>query len=370
MRAPAIAVLSALILVAVLWDSPDYRRIDFHIYAGAIAASENGSLYDFKYHILQLGFTYPPFAAVLMGPLADLPLPLAEHLWLVLQVACSAVFLVGVGRGLAPLARVRPAVFIPLTVALGMWTMPVVLNARIGQINALLVLFLVADLWLLQRRSWAAGVGSGLATAAKLTPGLLIPYFWLAGQRKAAAVAVATLLLATAVGAFFHPEDSLRYFGRELFRTERVGTLDSGFSNSLRRATSLLPSAAATPVYVVLALGVVALAYRRAARADLLTGFTLVMCASYLVSPISWGHHLFFLIPAVLRWLLACRRPWQWAIGVVALAVLFDPLGGGEHPLTSGLRILLLLWLVVALPWRPQPQQLASTSKCPSGSSP
>ncbi len=363
----AAAVLSALSLLAVVWDSPDYRRIDFHIYSEAIAYAQSASLYDFRYHILQLGFTYPPFAAVLMGPLAVLPLPLAEHLWLVLQVACSALFLVVVGRGLAPLAPLRSSVFIPLTVALGLWTMPVVLNARIGQINALLILLLVADLGLLQRRSWAAGAGSGLATAAKLTPALLIPYFWLAGHRKAAAVAVATLMLATAVGAFVHPDDSLRYFGQELFRTERVGMLDSGFSNSLRRATALLPSAAATPVYLVLALGVVGLTYRRAARADLLTGFTLVMCASYLVSPISWGHHLFFLIPAVLGWLLSCRRPWQWAIAVVALAVLFDPIGVGEHPLTSALRIPLLLWLVLALPGA---QQLASTSRCPSGSSP
>jgi alpha-1,2-mannosyltransferase len=358
----AAAVLSAVALVAVLWDGPDHRRIDFFIYAEAISSAANGSLYDFRYRVLGLGFTYPPFAAVLLWPLSVLPVWLAERTWLVLQVACSAGFLTVVGRGLAPRIAARrpssrwsaPGVFVPLVVAAGLWTMPVVLNARIGQVNALLALFIVADVVLLDRRSRVAGLGTGLATAAKLTPALLIPFLWLAGHRRAAGVAVGAVAAATAVGALVHPGDTVRYFTDELFATERVGSLDNGYSNALRRATALLPGASATLVWLTLVIVVVVVAYRRAVTADRhgdrLTAFTLVMCASFLVSPITWGHHLFFLIPAVGLWLVSCRRPWQWAVGAVAVVALYDPIGVGEGPLVSAVRIGLLVVLVAALP--------------------
>ena len=50
------------------------------------------SIYDFKEHIYPLGFTYPPFAALLLRPLAALQEPMAEHTWLVMSALLTLAF--------------------------------------------------------------------------------------------------------------------------------------------------------------------------------------------------------------------------------------------------------------------------------------
>ena len=365
------AVCSALGVTARYWSEPTRARIDFHIYAEAIASGAHSSLYDFHYRVLGLGFTYPPFASVVLWPLSVLPEAVAEHLWLLVGVAGAAAFLAVVGREVADRvcerlrsgvpepdvpwkALITPDLVVPVVVTLGLWTMPVTLTARLGQVNALLAALIAIDIVLLRRRSPAAGLGIGLAAAVKLTPAILIPFLWLTGRRRAAMVSTAVAVAATAVAGVLRPSDTLRYFGTELWATNRVGALDSVFSNSLRRATSVLPGPWSSAAWLVLAVAVVLVAYRRAMKADrfgqLVVAVTIVMCASYLVSPISWGHHLYFLIPAVFLWVASASSPASWAMAAVAVVVLYDPFGGGELGWTSAMRIVVLLVMVVALP--------------------
>lgn len=363
--ASAAAAVSVVALAARLWSLPVARRIDFHIYAGAITSADGGSsLYDFSFRILGLGFTYPPFASIVLWPFAHLPTAVGEHVWLMLGLACSAWFLAVVGRELAPLVRDRwagsalgdPVVAAAAVVAAGTWTMPVVLNARIGQVNAVLAALIAADVVLLRRGRAAAGVGTGIATAVKLVPGVLVPWMWFSGRRRAAVVAAATAAGATLLAWAVRPSDTVRYFTTELWATDRVGSLDNGFNNSLRRAVEWLPfgSGVRTLTWAALCAAVLVVGYRRAVRADrhgrLLTAVTLVMVAGYLVSPISWGHHLFFLVPAVALWCVGARRVWQWALAAVMVVALYDPFGVGEGPVTSAVRIGVLALLLVGLP--------------------
>ena len=69
-----------------------------------------------------------------------------------------------------------------------------------GQLNMLIFALVLADVVALRRgRAWC-GVGIGLATALKLTPGLFLVFLVLIGRRRAALVAAGTWLAATLLG--------------------------------------------------------------------------------------------------------------------------------------------------------------------------
>jgi alpha-1,2-mannosyltransferase len=358
-----IAVVSVGALLVNLWTSEGTSRIDFYVYAEAISASGSMSLYDFQYRILGLPFLYPPFAAIVLWPLSAMTNSTGESLWWCVTAACSVWFLAVVGWSIAPVAARRwprspfadPEVAVLSCVAAGVWTMPVLLNGRLGQVNALVAALIVTDLVLLRRRSALAGVGTGLAAAIKVTPALLIPYLFLAGRRRASAVAATSFVVATGIAAVVYPSDTWRFFRSELWSTRRAPDVDTFFNNTIRRVAAGLPNdRLELLVWALVSLLVLVVAFRRAVRADragnVLAAFTLVMLASYLVSPLTWGHHLFFLIPAVLWWLVTADAWWRWALGAVAVVALVDPMGLGETPSMSLVRIAVMAVMVFALP--------------------
>ncbi|MFD0393469.1 glycosyltransferase family 87 protein [Streptomyces nogalater] len=128
------------------------------------------------------------------------------------------------------------------------WCEPVWTTLRYGQINLLLA---VLVLWDLTRRPadghdrWS-GLGLGLATAVKLTPGLF-PVFllatglvdrlrggrgepWLRHARGAAVAFAGATLLAAAV----LPYDSWRFWTRMVFHASRVGLAEDTGNQALR----------------------------------------------------------------------------------------------------------------------------------------
>jgi len=358
-----IAVASVGAVLLDLWASEGASRIDFYVYAEAISASGSMSLYDFQYRILGLPFLYPPFAAIVLWPLSAMTNSTGEALWWCVTVACTVWFLGVVGWSIAPAAARRwprsplaDSEFAVLAcIAAGVWTMPVVLNGRLGQVNALVAALIVTDVVLLRRRSALAGVGTGLAAAIKVTPAVIIPYLFLTGRRRAAAVATTAFVIATAIAAVVYPSDTWRFFRTELWSTRRAPDVDTLFNNTIRRVAAGLPNERLElVVWALVSLVVLVVAYRRAIRADragnVLAAFTVVMLASYLVSPLTWGHHLFFLIPAVLWWLVSADAWWRWGVGAVAVVALVDPVGLGETSTMSLVRIAVMALMVFALP--------------------
>ena len=361
----ALAVLAA----AVRWSSSTpVTRIDYYVYSGAITfARDGGSLYDYAHEILGLPFLYPPFAALVLWPTSWLPDRTGELLWTGVNLLCTVAFLVVVARELRPVvARRWPTspvadgrVLVPAVVALGVWCMPATLTARLGQVNALMAALVVLDVWLVRRQggraSAAAGVGTGLAAAIKLTPAALVPYFVLAGRRRQAVVAVSTAVVATLVAALVFPDDTWRFLTVEVFSTERAPDVSIEFNHSFRRLAALLPDERLELLlWAVAAVVVLVWAYRRAVAADrsgdVMLATTVVMLATYLVNPLTWGHHLFFLVPAVLWWLATSDSWWRWAFGALAAVSLFDPVGGGETFELSVVRTVVIVVLLVALP--------------------
>jgi alpha-1,2-mannosyltransferase len=261
-------------------------------------------LYAFPRPHARFGFTYPPFAALLLAPLALVSERAAE---VTHTAACAVVVLVSTWWLVAPVARragwapwFAAAVALPVVFV----SDPVRETMGWGQVNLFIVGLVLVDLAALQRgRRWA-GVGIGLATAVKLTPAVFVLYLLLTRRRRAAAIAVGTSAAATGLAAALSPQTSLQYWTAEVWDTARVGSPSETGNQSvlglLARLTA--PAQPSRALWVLLAGGLLAVALRRAVRAaaqqDEVVGFTLTGLAGCLMSPISWSHHLYWVVPA------------------------------------------------------------------------
>ncbi|SCE67927.1 alpha-1,2-mannosyltransferase [Micromonospora mirobrigensis] len=253
-----------------------------------------------------LYFTYPPFAALLLRPFAALPLGATVTIFTALTllgVLVTTWWLVRpliARHGLPRVFTTTVAVLLVLAVESTRETI------TFGQINMLLVVLILADLLFAvpEGRRWA-GVGVGLATALKLFPGIFLVYLLAARRWRAAVVAGATAAVATGIAAAVAPADSWRFWTHELWATDRVGRTDYTGNQSLygllsRFTTPQLPP---RPLWLLLVAAIAGYGLWRAARAaragDPLTGLTLTGLVGALISPITWTHHIYWFIPAV-----------------------------------------------------------------------
>ncbi len=381
-------VVGVAALCALVPRDPWHDFFDLRVYRGAAQWWTGGRpLYAFRYDGSAFGFTYPPFAALLMAPMALLPgvVVLAGHTLL------NAAVLVGIARFLVvPVARRHgwplPFAWIAAVPVLFLLD-PVRETVGYGQVNLLLLALVLADAAALDRGHRWAGVGIGLAAAVKVTPALFVPYLLLTGRRRAAAVAAGTAAAATLLAAAVAPDTSWRFWTRVLWQTRRVGRVDETGNQSLLGGLARLTDPHQPPraLWAVLALVVLVIAFRRAVRAsrtgDELAGLALVGLTACLVSPISWTHHLVWVVPAlvVLVDVAAGRAPapgsaWWWrrrprplatvlAVGtalVFALSTVWlANVGVGEHHdagvggmVVESAFLLVLLVLVLLLPAR------------------
>jgi alpha-1,2-mannosyltransferase len=331
----AVVVVIALAATAAQWGYGNRHDFaDLRIYYGAVRWWSHGSaLYDFAVPDPvqgHLGFTYPPFAALVMYPMAWMSLFHAvEIMWVLsaIAVVVTTAWLV------VPVADRHgwPRWFaVCLAVPLVSVLEPVRETVTFGQINLLLALLVLADLLVLAPRgSRFTGTGIGLAAAIKLTPAIFIVYLLVSRRYRAAAVATGTAIAATLLAAAFRPGDSWHYWTSIVWQSSRVGHLAFIPNQSLLGALSRLahPHQASRLIWVLLAVAVLGFGLWRAARAaragDEVAGLTLTGVTGSLVSPVSWQHHLYWFIPAlaVLVDVAAsreARRRW-WYAGFAAL---------------------------------------------------
>lgn len=371
-RTLVVCGLAALAGLAVRAFDAHYRFFDMVIYHDAIRWwSNGGELYDYAAPVRgELGFTYPPFAAFVLMPVARVPAATAGWLNAAGSVLALTVVLAVLVAPVAARHGRPPRSVLAAAVPLALCTEPVRQTLGFGQVNLWLFALVLLDLIVLGRGGsrWA-GVGVGVATAIKLTPGLFIVYLLVSGQWRAARTATATTAVLTGGAVLLAPAESLRYFGDLLWQTGRVGAADALTNQSL---TGLLARLAGTPaaptgwwlagclLVLVVGLGRARLAH---AAGDEVTALALTGLTANLVSPMSWTHHLVFLPVAVLILAdVAARRrdplPAMAAITVYALSVVspiwLAPADPGVRALIlRNTFTLMLLVLVATLPWRP-----------------
>ena len=304
-----------------------YNFFDMKIYHGAMVWWANGNeLYDFIAPDTTLGFTYPPFGGLVMLPMVPLPTAVAGWVNVVGSVTALAVVLAALLRPIVDRLGWSLWFAVGLAVPLAAALEPARETLGYGQVNLLLFALIMADLMALRwrsrggrylaptagalRRLWFggawAGVGIGLASSIKLTPALFILYLLVTRQWRPAATAVGTAVTVT-LGTFaVAGQASATYFTSVLWNTGRVGAADMTPNQSLAGLLARLYDSMETPglLYFSFALVLLVVGLSRATSAhadgDELTAFTLVGLTANVISPISWSHHLVFVIPAVL----------------------------------------------------------------------
>jgi alpha-1,2-mannosyltransferase len=299
----AAVVGTFLTLVAVR-----HGYFDLRVYHGAINywVHDGGLLYDYLLPESTYGFTYPPFAAMVMAPMAYTPWHLAIVLTCIACVAATGVLLYWL---VDPVSRrqgwTRWYAFLIVFILAAAFE-PLRETFLFGQVNMFLVFLVAVDLLLLVNRgSRFAGVAIGLATAIKLTPGIFIVYLLVTRRWRAAMVAAGTAAAATIVAAALFPDVSRVFWTDALWNTDRVGRLAFISNQSLYGAVARLnPAHPSTILWAVAVVAVLVLWFVRVRRAvaagDEMTGFALTGILGCLMSPVTWVHHLVWVGPAVL----------------------------------------------------------------------
>ncbi|WP_067497795.1 glycosyltransferase 87 family protein [Actinoplanes sp. TFC3] len=309
-----LAILAAGLLV---WTAILHFYFDSGVYAGAMRYwfRDGGMVYDYMKPGTPYGFTYPPFAGLVMSPMAYLPLWAVATL---ASIASIAVTVLVMWWFITPLVRRQgwpPRYAVAVASCLALIFEPVRETFGFGQVNMLLLALVTADLLfgLTQNRRWT-GVGIGLATAVKLTPGVFILYLLVTRRWRAAGTAIGTSAAATLLAAAMWPDASREFWTAALWDTNRVGNLAYVSNQSLRGFLARLPVDAVEPVLwvagVLLILGVWAWRVR---RADALGALALTGVLSCLISPVTWVHHCVWLLPALVR---CAEWSWKWSLGI------------------------------------------------------
>lgn len=324
------ALVFAVVLAASGWVfyslyNPGHRFFDLKIYMSALDWWTSGhDLYDYSQpDFLQkyLYFTYPPFAALLMLPFSFLPLGVVEVLFTLGTVAATIVTTVWIFQALK--LDLRWVIFaIPLILI----TEPMRETIPLGQINMLLVLLVLMDLLVLAPRGsrWT-GVGIGLATAIKLLPGIFIVYLLLTRQWRAAITSMITAAAVTVITAIVAPQASWDFWTNALWDTTRVGRTDITGNQSLLGLLHRLvaPEDPNRVIWIVLVAAVLAFGLWRAVIAhrngNEVAALAIIGLVGGLISPITWPHHLYWFVPALLAAIAA--RAWLLAIAAYGVAI-------------------------------------------------
>ena len=269
---------------------------------------------------LRLPFTYPPVAAVVLAPLALLPVTVASTVLTVGSVALAGVVL-GVF-----LRRLAGPVVGSLRAAESLWAAGWLLPAALllepvrstlayGQINIVLMALVTLDCLTAAPR-WPRGALTGLAAALKLTPAAFVLFFVLRRDYRAAAWAGVSFAAVTAAGFVLAGPDSARYWTAIVFQTGRPGSPATATNQCLQAVLAragldphTLPGAAA---WLLLSALVLVAAWRgmryALAAGQVCLALSLNAFAALLISPVSWSHHWVWCVPALLTLADLARR--------------------------------------------------------------
>lgn len=328
-----IAVSLVTVAGSLFFKTWHKSQMDLSVYYTGAQHLFDGKLYSvYGGGSAHLPFTYPPFAALFFWPLTAFHFGTAQGVWLLISAAAL------VGLVSMSIWAVRPELerrnrWMLTLLVLGpvFWFEPIEANFSFGQINILLALMIMVDLLVLTRsndRHVPAGALTGVAAAIKLVPLVFVAFLAVTRQWRALAWSIAAFLAASGLALVCNPKVTWQFLTKYAFDESRIGSVFYISNQSFRGAidrlthTTVSPGVAAmgSVVIVVGGLYVAWAAYRQGSSflAVIVTGVT-----GLLASPITWTHHIVWIVPIVAWLLLGFDRPKRgtiWATVAILLA--------------------------------------------------
>jgi alpha-1,2-mannosyltransferase len=301
----------ALTLYWAIHISSSQPQVDIDVYLMGGAHVLGPHLYNARLPGTGLRFTYPPFAALPFAPLSLFVRSAVQVLWSCVNVAALFALLLVSLRALRPnIDRGAAARWSMILVGPAAMLDPVRQTIGFGQINLLLVLLILFDLTSradTRSRWFPRGALVGLAAAVKLTPLVFVPYLFLTKQTRAAWAAITSFGALVALAGVVAPRASWAFWTKYVF-VSRAGPAQYIADQNVRGVAIRLHHAVVPGMLLWLlilvigafGLAVAATAYRRSSP---FLGVLVCATTGLLVSPITWSHHLVWVVP-VLVWLV------------------------------------------------------------------
>lgn len=315
----ALAVVGTLlhtIGIPFLQQIPPYR-IDLDVYrVGGQVFRDGGDLYGRLPQLAEganLPFTYPPLSAQLFSLLTLVPLAVASIL---ITLATIAVLVYVVQLVLTRTCDRPPRDLWWLTLAVtavALWSGPIRETIGFGQVNVFLMALVLVDV-IRGRGRWWGGVLTGLAMAIKLTPAVFLLYFFLRRDWRGLATAVVSALAFTGIGHLLAPDDSVRYWTFAIRDPARIGGLAYTSNQSVNGVVHRLGLEGGTAsvvwfvVSAVVGLGIAWVAWRLLRGGHEVAAAVAVGHVALFCSPVTWGHHWVWAVPAVVLTLVWADR--------------------------------------------------------------
>jgi alpha-1,2-mannosyltransferase len=278
-------------------------------------------------------FFYPPPFALLILPVALLPIEVAVWTWTLLLVAASVA-----GIALLPVsARTR---WVVLLLAALSW--PLVYAIKLGQVGPMLLLIFAIG-WRWMDRPWRLGLASGIGTVIKLQPALLVGWAVLTRRWWAAAIAIGAIaVLSTAgtivagPGAWFEELDLLQRVSNPIHTPHGYGVGRLLFEAGVPELPAMLLNTANTVLVLAVALFAIL-------RASPVASFLAVAIATQFVSPVLWDHYALVLLLPV-AYLIERGRWWAALIPLVTSTFLLGVNPPASYPVAFWVTLIAVLW--------------------------
>ena len=319
-------------------------------------------------------YIYPPPSLLAFWPLTFLSLENARAAFLVVSHLC---YLGSIWLMLAAMTRLpREERLREITLALSLVYLlcfdPVLATLGVGQINLIALFFICLALAALRRRSpaWRIALPLSVAILMKTYPVLLLPVLIFRRQFRAVWLTCLFFGAFTALAVFVLPDnvwiswfrDALPVGGYANDRVHAGFAFNQSINAFVMRLLSenyfskapLFYPLLAKPVATILALTVAGvtlfssfrlsrLSDHKSSEDDEIAAFLLMI---YLIAPISWDHHLVYILPAAvlaISLIVSGSVPGKTAAVVaVALCLIAWKLPIGSVAITSGWRTLLI----------------------------
>lgn len=322
----ALGAVSASATVAAAVAFSLHNQVDIDVYLAGASRLFSGTLYTTRTPGNQLWFTYPPTSALFFLPLNALPLQWARTWWALVNAASLWLLLA------VSLRAVRPSMGRPMVVKWSLALMgptvllyPVMLTFAYGQINLLLAAAILVDLTQsiqIGRVRVPRGVLTGIAAALKLTPLVFIPFLFLTRQVREALTSLGVFIGCAMAMAVLAPKESWSFWTRYVQDTKRIGRTFSFNNQSIasvlyRFNHGPVPGAVTLLFEGVVLIAGTALAVWAYRSSSAFLGIIVCAVTGLMASPVTWTHHIVWIVPLLVWLVLADDRPrggWVWAL--------------------------------------------------------